>query len=61
MPVLVVAGSLDAKFAGLAERIHDAVPGSALAVVPGAGHSVHLERPSEFVAALTTWLDVTPG
>ena len=53
MPVLIVAGELDSKFAVLAARLHAAIPGSTLTVVPGAGHTVHLERPDAFVDALT--------
>ncbi len=57
MPVLVVAGADDAKFAALAERMVDAVGANAeLAVVPGAGHTVHLEQPAAFLAALRAWL-----
>lgn len=56
MPVLLVAGALDAKFVGLAERVHALIPGAELAVVTGAGHTVHLERPDAFVDVLTAWL-----
>ncbi len=59
MPVLVVAGALDDKFAALAERIAALVPDGTLAVIDGAGHTVHLERPDAFVATLEGWLDVT--
>ncbi|HVM53134.1 MAG TPA: alpha/beta fold hydrolase [Acidimicrobiales bacterium] len=54
---LVVAGALDAKFAGLAERLASTIPGADLAVVEGAGHTVHLEQPARFLDALLPWLD----
>ena len=56
MPVLVVCGSEDAKFSSIARRMHDAIPGSELFVVSGAGHTVHLERTEEFVSTLGRWL-----
>jgi len=49
MPVLLVAGELDAKFAALAERMAGAVgPRARVALVPGAGHAAHLEQPERF-------------
>jgi 2-succinyl-6-hydroxy-2,4-cyclohexadiene-1-carboxylate synthase len=60
MPVLVIAGADDAKFAGLAEAMVSAIgPNAELAVVAGAGHTVHLEQPDRFLAALHDWLDRT--
>lgn len=57
VPVLVVAGELDTKYAALAGRLVDAIgPNATLATVPGAGHACHLERPDAFVATVTGWL-----
>ena len=50
LPVLYVAGELDAKYAAVAARAAEA--GCATRVVPGAGHSVHLERPTAFADAV---------
>ncbi len=48
MPVLLVAGSGDAKFRALAERMAAAVgPRARTAWVEGAGHAVPLDRPSD--------------
>ena len=44
MPVLLVAGALDPKFVAAAERMAGLIPHVTLAVVDGAGHTVHLER-----------------
>ena len=60
MPVLLVAGQLDAKFAAIAERMAALIPDATLAVIAGAGHAVHLERPAEFLEVLRRWLDATP-
>lgn len=57
IPVLVVAGALDPKFVALGERLHRSIAGSQLAVVDGAGHTVHLEQPARFVDVLLPWLD----
>ena len=57
MPVLVVAGADDAKFAALAHRLVDAIGANAtLAVLPDAGHSTHLEAPEAFLATVAPWL-----
>ena len=56
MPVLLVAGGRDAKFVAAAERMAALVPDATLAIVEGAGHTVHLERPEAFEAVLRGWL-----
>jgi 2-succinyl-6-hydroxy-2,4-cyclohexadiene-1-carboxylate synthase len=59
MPVLVLAGAEDPKFAALAERMADAIGDNAtLDLVPGAGHAAHLEHPDRFLAVLRPWLAV---
>lgn len=50
IPVLLIAGELDAKFTVLARYMAQALPHAQLCIVPGAGHAVHLERPQEFDA-----------
>ena len=56
MPVLLVAGARDAKFVAAAERMAALVPDATLAIVEGAGHTVHLEQPAAFVDVLRGWL-----
>lgn len=57
MPVLVVAGALDEKFAALGERMATAIgPNATLALIPDAGHAAHLEQPEELLAVLRPWL-----
>jgi 2-succinyl-6-hydroxy-2,4-cyclohexadiene-1-carboxylate synthase len=55
-PTLVLVGEYDAKFTALGQRLVDALPRAELVVVPGAGHSVHLEQPAATVAATAAWL-----
>ena len=50
-PSLIVAGEQDRRYVELGRRLARALPHGRLAVVPGAGHAVHLERP-EAVAEL---------
>jgi 2-succinyl-6-hydroxy-2,4-cyclohexadiene-1-carboxylate synthase len=59
-PVLLVAGALDAKFARIAREMAAAVgPAARVALVPGAGHAVHLERPEETAALLEEFLSAS--
>jgi 2-succinyl-6-hydroxy-2,4-cyclohexadiene-1-carboxylate synthase len=58
MPVLVIAGELDSKYVGLADRIAAGIgPDARLEVIPGAGHACHLERPDLFGDILGPFLD----
>ena len=53
MPVLLVAGGADVKFAGLAGRMAEAIgPNATVELIPGAEHAAHLERPEAFCALL---------
>jgi 2-succinyl-6-hydroxy-2,4-cyclohexadiene-1-carboxylate synthase len=56
-PTLLVAGALDAKFAGIAREMAAAIgPEARVALVPGAGHAVHLERPDAMAALISELL-----
>ena len=56
VPTLVVTGDLDAKFTLLGDRLAGSIPHSARIRIPGAGHTVHLEKTPGFVDAVTSWL-----
>lgn len=56
-PVLVVAGALDSKFVALGQQLAATIPSAELAVVDGAGHGVHVERPDQFIGVLRPWLE----
>lgn len=58
MPVLVVAGAKDAAFCDRARAMVRAIGSNAeLALIPDAGHAVHLERPEAFLAAVEPFLE----
>ena len=62
MPVLLVVGEWDAKFAAVAEDMLELVAETAdvevtLARIPEAGHAAHLERPAEWTEEVTAFLD----
>ncbi len=48
MPTLLIAGELDPKFTTIARSMAGALPNARLALVPEAGHTVHLEQPEIF-------------
>src|SRR4051812_20917149 len=52
VPTAVLAGERDAKFRALGERLAATLPQATLAIVPGAGHAVHLERADVVARAL---------
>ena len=55
VPALAVAGELDEKYARITRRM-DEVSGVRSAVIPGAGHNVHLEAPAEYTRLLGGFL-----
>jgi pimeloyl-ACP methyl ester carboxylesterase len=57
VPTLVMVGDEDvATVPAKAERIHAAIPGSRLVVIPGAGHTSSVEQPELVNAALEGFL-----
>jgi 3-oxoadipate enol-lactonase len=58
-PTCVIVGQLDLlKGPGYAETIQQAIPGSQLRVLAGAGHSVCMESPAAFNAAVLDFLQM---
>ena len=56
-PTLLVAGALDHRFGALAEQMAAAIgPAARVALVPGAGHAAHLERPAEVAGLVEAFL-----
>ncbi len=53
MPVTLIAGERDQKFAAIAHQMAERIPGAEVRIVAGAGHAVHLEQPAAVAAALT--------
>ena len=57
VPTLLVAGALDAKYTELAREMEAMIPGAQLAIVPDAGHAVHLERPQQLAGLVLRFLE----
>jgi len=56
MPALLIAGALDQKYCAIARQMAAAMPSARLAIVPGAGHAIHFERPAEFAELVQDFL-----
>jgi 2-succinyl-6-hydroxy-2,4-cyclohexadiene-1-carboxylate synthase len=56
VPVLVVVGDEDAKFQPIARELAARLPRARLALLDGAGHAAHLERPEPFLALIRAFL-----
>ncbi len=56
MPVLLISGEADPKYCRIASQMASAIPSAELAVVAGAGHAVHMERPVECAALVADFL-----
>lgn len=48
LPTLLMAGELDTKFCQIARQMAASMPQANLALVPAAGHTIHLEQPERF-------------
>lgn len=57
IPTLIVCGENDLPFLAPSKKMHEAIPGSQLEIIPGAGHSPTFETPEKFNAVLTTFLN----
>ena len=61
IPVLLIAGELDAKFTTIARHMAQELPQSQLHIIPAAGHTVHLERPQAFASLVGNFVKCTCG
>lgn len=61
LPVLLVTGSLDRKFVGVAGEMARLLPRGRQVVVEAAGHAVHLERPDAWLASVLPFLADHPA
>ena len=52
VPVRLIAGAQDEKFAAIARRMAGLLPRAELTLIPDCGHAPHLERPQAFLEAL---------
>lgn len=56
MPVLLIAGELDAKYRQLAHDMRERIRDAHINIVEGAGHAAHLEQPAAFVPLVKEFL-----
>jgi 2-succinyl-6-hydroxy-2,4-cyclohexadiene-1-carboxylate synthase len=56
MPVLLLTGAEDGKYAALGRSMAERLPAAELVVAPEAGHTVHLEQPQAFQQAVHGFL-----
>lgn len=56
VPTLFVAGSVDAKFSDLAERMASLCGSTRSAIIPNAGHVAHFEEPDRFCELAVNFL-----
>ncbi len=57
MPMLLVAGALDQKFAGIAGQMAGLLKVCQIVIVPDAGHAVHLEQSEVFDRLIVEFLE----
>ena len=61
-PVLLLAGSLDEKFTGIAQELLGALPRGEFAAIEGVGHAAHFEDAGAFNAVVLEYLRrIQPG
>lgn len=57
MPVLTIAGELDAKYNAIGRQIAASVPDGRFEGIVGTGHAAHLQDPDQITAVLQGWLN----
>jgi 2-succinyl-6-hydroxy-2,4-cyclohexadiene-1-carboxylate synthase len=59
---LLLAGELDTKFVAINRRMVERMQGARLTIVPGSGHTIHLEKPERFTSEVSAFLNrQSPG
>lgn len=56
LPVLLIAGAADARYAALMREMAELIPGARLEIVPDAGHAVHREQAARLCALVRGFL-----
>ena len=56
IPTLLICGELDAKYVEICKRMNSLISNSKLIVVKNSGHITHLEKPSEFINFVNSFL-----
>jgi 2-succinyl-6-hydroxy-2,4-cyclohexadiene-1-carboxylate synthase len=55
-PVLVLAGDEDPKYCQIAHKMAEVLPQSQVKIIPGAGHTIHLEKSQLFAKVVLDYL-----
>lgn len=61
VPVLVMAGELDERFAAQARSMAAGIPDANLSILSDTGHSLHLEAPQKFLRTVIGYFNRQPG
>lgn len=56
IPSVYISGALDTKYTTIGRDVFGALPNCYHVCVPHAGHNVHLEKPGQFMTAITEFL-----
>lgn len=56
VPTLLLAGDLDTKYTQIARQMVERLPNAQLRIVAGVGHTIHLERPVNYVNLVADFL-----
>lgn len=56
LPTLLIVGALDSKFRRINAAMAKSIPDARLAIIDGAGHNTHLEKPRQFARLLAAHL-----
>src|SRR4029453_14004936 len=56
VPTLIICGEQDEPFLGPSRDMHEAIAGSELVIIPGAGHGPQMETPGEFNRVLIEFM-----
>jgi len=56
-PALCIAGEYDRKFTSIARKMCSKLGNGRLAIIPGAGHATHIEKPREFNRVVLNFLE----
>ncbi|MFN8417817.1 MAG: 2-succinyl-6-hydroxy-2,4-cyclohexadiene-1-carboxylate synthase [Anaerolineae bacterium] len=57
MPVMLMVGEFDQKYTSIALRMAAKIPKVKVAIIEGAGHTIHLEKPATFNRVLLHFLE----
>ena len=56
MPILLLTGELDHKFCTIGEEMAPLLPQAQHITIPGAGHTIHLEKPTHYTQTVVSFL-----